>query len=491
MKYLKMLMLLLTLALVAVSCRKKDPVVADFDFSMGVSASDASTPVVVSVNIDKGEYNDYIFVGTMEKVDTESGSSAPVEIPEVYSGGEVIASGQSISFPNAGHRDFSVIGVGGGTFRITVTLKKCDKTVSKSNLFVVKDDSDDPIPSGDEVLISSFTVPGEGLEKDEAGNIILYRKTYNVANPFRFESIIKPSDATDPQLICSSSDVSVLGAYVERGNTFVLTPKKEGVAQVTVKAASGEATTQFGVRVKVDDSPSGEEVEVSEFTIPDLDSQYGRLCLGVGQTCIYQPTITPANATDKSFRLISGDNDVVSASFENGSFVLVGKYPGRTSVTIIADGGNGIVKTLPVMVYADVTVEAAFEELEATEAQTKTKTFPCKLKFTSDSPVAFPSSIIYTVSMKSIVNKDGKDSQTVSDKTDVHFFGNRSAAYNITEKILIPSYLIWRTSDYSYSLTLEVVRNNPLDPELWRITFNDVYKTQDAAIKKYIVNNLQ
>ena len=241
-----------------------------------------------------------------------------------------------------------------------------------------------------------------------------------------------------------------------------------------------------------DPDPKPENVRVTSFTLPSADPDYGRVCVPIGDEGFrFFPEITPSNATNRNFTITSSNPDVVTGECVNGEIILKGVYPGTANVSITADSGTGVTKSLPVMVYAAVTVTEEFYEVEATEIQKKTKTFPCVLRITSDSPVAFPQTISYDVTMKAVVNVTGKDTRSVTSHETVSFGGRRDAIYNITEKVLVPAYDIYGTNDFSLSLTLTVLRTNKLDPSLWRMHFVEKYKEQTCQISEFLTSNQQ
>ena len=488
---------ILTMAIAAfalISCHRNDGGGEDgFEFSVSAEASDDTAPVVVSVDIEKGGYDGYVFRGSVYEF-VSDGMAYPAKA-EFYSDDELVMYGQELSFPNSGHRDFRINGLPAKTYRITIELSKDGKSVSHSCLAVVQKSTGGGGGDGggdDDTLIEWFTVPEpkNGYNFHEAVNIVLSLYDYYENNPFVFMSVVYPSTASSYQLVANSSNAAVLSAYVEGDRAITLVPKTTGLVVVTVNASKGPAKGEFSVKV-TPKSWQPETVPVSDFTLPGLDANYQRFCMQASESFSFTPSIVPENASDKTFSVRSADESVVKVESVDGKITITGVYPGKTSVTITSDGGNGITKTLPVLIYKNVNVKIEFEETTPTDAQIKTKTFPCKLKFSSDSDVAFLSPIIWTISMKSIINSPGKDSQTVSDKTDVQFYGNRIAYYNIMEKILLPSYLVYRTTDYSYSLTLELVREASLDKDLWRLSYDEAFKTQEARIKEYITQILQ
>ena len=88
--------------------------------------------------------------------------------------------------------------------------------------------------------------------------------------------------------------------------------------------------------------------------------------------------------------------------------------------------------------------------------------------------------------MKAVVNVAGHDAQSHTDSRDVRFYGNAPAYYDVMQNVLIPAWQIYRTDDFGLSLTLSMQRSSSLDPAVWRITYVDTYKVQQARIKAYL-----
>lgn len=367
---------------------------APFDFSVRADSVTEGDDLTVSVDIEKGSFEEYLFGWELKEVEVSTGREWPVKA-EIYYGEVPVSPGNYVSLPNSGHADFRIPGLEVATYRITITLTK------------------------------------DGLSKSSSCLAVVSRK-----DPNNTEGPDGPDGPDGP------------------GTDTTTTP------------------------VTPPDPPA---VAAEDFTIPQVDPSNNRLNIKTGETLRFTPAITPDNVTDRTFAVVSSDESVVKGRYENGQLVFEALCPGKASVTITADGGEGLTKTLPVMVYSEVKVRIEFEELEASDAQLRTKTFPCKLKFTSDSPVPFSSPLVWSVTMKSVVNCTGHDSTTLEDKRDVEFKGSRTAYYDITTNMLIPSYNLWKNDTYTYSLTLSAVLSNSLDPEMWRLSFDEVYKSQTSA----------
>ena len=461
-----------------VSCDPKENSSNPFGVSVIADAITVGEPLVVTVALSDAPDGPFRFAGAVYEMDVQTSREWLVKDVEFYSGGEAVEYNSSVEFPYA-RRDFSVIGLVAGTYRVEVGLMSDGKEAKGSCVTVVKKAGSDDGGNEEDapVRVTDFTLPAAdaqtGLLHIEKG------KSYT------FVPAVTPADASDKSFTARSSDVSKVTVAVSDGAVTV-NGVEEGDAVVYVTAEGGKGISKQ-LKVRVTGNKDPEPDKVHDFTLPELDPTYKRLCVEGGKSVSFTPAITPSTG-GKNFTVQSSDESVVKGVCNDGVITFTGVAPGKASVVISADGGTGITKTIPVLVFKNVKVTVAFEELEASEAQLKTKTFPCKLKFSSDSDAAFSSPMVLTVTVRSVVNSTGHDSQTITDKTDVSFKGNRTAYYDLTSKVLIPSYNIWRTPDYSYTLTLSVVRDNPLDPEVWRLTFDEQYKTQNARIKQYITS---
>ena len=462
----------------AVSCDPKENASAPFGVSVIADAIGEGEPLVVTVALSDAPEGPFRFAGSVFEVDVQTGREWLTRDVDFYLGAEPVKYNSSVDFPS-GRRDFSVIGLVPGTYRVEVGLMAGGKEAKGSCVTVVKKAGTGEEPGGgdDPVRVTDFTIPA----MDNQTGFLAVEK----GKSFTFVPVVTPADATDKSFAVRSSDEGKVLVSVSDG-AVTIRGVEEGDAVVYITAEGGKGISkQLKVRVTKASMPQPDKV--ADFTLPELDATYKRLCVEGGKSVSFTPSVSPSTA-GRDFTVVSSDESVVKGSCKDGVITFTGVAPGKASVVISADGGNGITKTVPVLVFKNVKVTVAFEELEASEAQLKTKTFPCKLKFTSDSDVAFTLPIVWSVTVRSVVNSTGHDSQTITDKKDVTFKGNRTAYYDLTSNILIPSYNIWRTPDYSYSLTLSVVKDNPLDPEIWRLTFDEQYRTQDAKIKQYITS---
>lgn len=490
-KLLYSVLLLLPLAL---SCVPEGAEQEKYSLSLFGGSVTQGEPILLSLTVTGDRSGSFRFRGEANVIDPLTGEETPIECG-FYSGGEKIINNTVLTFEDNGHRDFLVKdALAPGTYRFRISLDRDKKTASASSVVVVRkgnsgDNPDEPInpddpPSG-HVAVTDFTLP-DGL-LSEGGVWVLGMAPGDVIS---YTPRVTPSDADDPSFAVRSSEPSVVKAVYSHP-VISLEALAVGTAYVTITAEGGDGMNKtFTVKVeKQPDVPTGETV--TDFALPDVDPDKGCLPVGVGDEYVFTPSVMPVSAAGTPFDVSSTDTKVANVTYINGNIIIKGVYPGRASIVITANGGNGITKTLPIIVYKDVNVTIDFLELEATEVQVKTKTFPCKLRFVSDSDIPFPEPIVWTVTLKSVVNCTGHGSTLLQKKEDVQFYGNRTVFYDITNAILIDSYNVWK-SNHTISLTLGVVRDNPLDPDLWRVTFDEKYRTQtDTRIMEYIKEFLQ
>lgn len=277
---------------------------------------------------------------------------------------------------------------------------------------------------------------------------------------------------------------------------FVLTP--EGVKQNEEENDNGNGNGEENNEGNNEGNGEGNgngngqndppKTEVTDFSLPGVDPAYGSYCMKMGQPLVILPEFTPADATP-DWKASCSNPDVASVDVSNGNITVTPLRPGRT--TLVVSCGD-VVKNLPLLIYQEVTIKTYFVEDTPSDYQLATKTVPVDLRFEPSVYILYDTAISFTVSMKAVVTRSNHDVQEVSDKSTVKLNGDRYASYNIDNNILLPAWsAAGRTTDFNLSLSLDVQRNNPLDPAIWRITFDDAYKTQNAWISQYITSGLQ
>lgn len=466
---MKKLIYILTVSFMAVmtaACGQK--VQEPFAFTVTAESIEEGGSLPVSVTITKGATSGYMMSARVDAYDISTSQASATNY--VLKDGDIVVNGNLVNFEDHGKRDFHIDGMVSGTYMVSVTLGRDDVVVTGSVVAVVfrKDGGgDEPVPVA-EKPVSSFGLSGLGLTD---GVLIL-----EPGQERRCGLSWSPADATEPEFSVSSTDNEIVSVSLT-GNTVVIKAESPGEALIEVSEKGGLSKT-IPVRVpKVD-------VAISSFEIVGLELVNDWLEMEDNDIQMYNLTWLPVDATKTDFLVSSSDENVVGVSYGSGILTVKALYPGTASITISAPDGPS--KTFPVRVYKNVKVTIAWDELTATDTQINTKTFPCYLKFSSDSDKAFPEPITWSITMKGVVNVTGRDTQSVTSKQDIKFYGNRVAQYDVTSNVLIPCYSIYRTANFTLSVTLSLQKNVALDPKLWKITYDEKYLTQDVRIKQYL-----
>ena len=306
----------------------------------GDSAAETFTAVVTADTITEGEVltvtaavdgpsDGYLMVSEVLELDLSTGATRPTEYV-LYDGGTAAGRIDNVSFKDHGRHDFTADELPAGTYRIEVALERGGVRVdAATNVVVLKNQQPDPDPE-EPVLVEWFSVPDKnaGLEVDVQGNIILDLVRYNLETPFRFTSVVTPPDATDRRIGVTSKDGSVLFAGMDGDLTMVLSPLKEGVT--SVEAVSGDRGVRRTFGVKVVNSQPGPEPPapaVTDFTLPDVDAQYGRVVVPYGDWQTFTPVVTPDGA-EAEFSVSSSDPSVLSVEADGAAIRYKGVAPG-------------------------------------------------------------------------------------------------------------------------------------------------------------------
>lgn len=401
------------------------------------------------------------------------------DVQFVSSSGETFLFPTSVNIPESGYYQFNILGLEEGTYMVSVSVRIGGTSAFiKSSVFVVKSDEIDGGGSGGGEIptsISDYTVPAP-TEGSSAVRMLL-------GSRLEFIPVVTPPTVAGVLFSASSSAPSVMSVRTSSG-ALVFDAVSVGSAFVTIRpvgVTGPEKTVLFEVYEE-------KELIIDDFTLPQLDYEYGRLCIESGTSYSFTPTVRPVGVSGVTFKAVSSDPSVASVSFGNDGIVIVGNAPGYCNIEITPDNASGPTKSLPVLIFKDIVVRTEFYELEPTDEEIELKVFPCYIKFSATPKFDYPDPIINTVTMKAVVVATGYDSKSGIYKSDVNFGGKHDAYFNITEKVLIPASSLLPVSDYNLRITLSIVRTNPLDPALWRVTFNDVYLTQSARISEYIVD---
>ena len=453
-------------------CHQQD--VTDFTFFMNAVSVTEGEPLALNLYLESGEPDGYQFKGHVSLI--VSGDYEDVETAYRFDGKDLV-DGSYVSFVNR-RLQLALEDLKAGTYRCSVTLEKYGIAKTVACICVIQEKGGSGGGGGgggvdpqEDVHVADFTIPVE-----DGGTMSMY-----VGDVIRHKVIFSPVNATDTNLEVSvSNSGAVLVSYED--SYLVISALSAGECGVSVTAESGK-----GIRKTFNVKVAKRSVPVQDFTVPTA-GESGAVELKHGSDLRFTPVITPSDATAPAFVVTSSNESVVTAWYVDGEFVIRPVAPGRASVTFSADG---VTKSVSVLVYKEVTVTVEFVEVTPSELQIKTKTEPCSIMFSSDSDIAFPEPITWSVTVKSVITLTGHDTKTYTSKKTVSFYGNREAEYDIAAEVLVPSYNIWKSNAYSYTLSLALILNNPLDKDLWHVTIDNKYLTQDAAIKRYIIEYIQ
>ena len=164
-----------------------------------------------------------------------------------------------------------------------------------------------------------------------AQNITLNQTELNlyVDETERLTAVLYPEDATNKDLVWTSSDESV-ATVDENGNVKAL---GHGTAVITVVTSDGKTGASCVVNVKV---------KVSSIAINGTDPE-GTICLRVGDSVVIQTEILPAEALDEPLSFISGESRVAAVD-ENG--VLTGVGEGFTDIYVNSGDVSAAVRVI-------------------------------------------------------------------------------------------------------------------------------------------------
>lgn len=389
----------------------------------------------------------------------------------------------SFPVPASGKYDLYVGELPAGTYHLVFSSKNGNLSFVRTCIAVVKSNGViiDPEPGETKRKVDDFTVPA-GID---GGDFVMH-----VGEELVFEPEVSPAGLGDVVYLAESESPKILIA-AGGTNAFSLTALSAGEAVVTVSVFNMDGPEKrFNVTVVSD----GDDIDVDDFSVPSADALSGHVEMESGDDVVFVPEISvgSGDVQDVVFDVSSSDPDVAEGGYENGAFVFHPKKPGYCSLTISVANGNGPTKTIPVMVYCNVVIKVDFLELDTPEEQIQQKTFSCYLRFTSDSAYEFEHPVVFTVSAKAFVLATGFDSKTCTDKSEIKFFGNKTAYYNIYDKILLPASNLLPVDDYTLRVSISLQKQDSFDANLWRVTYNYVYLTQtDTMIYPYLTSDLQ
>lgn len=469
--------ILIVAAILSAGCREK--VEEPFAFTVSCDSVDQGQPLPVRVSITRGSHEGYSISCSVMLYDASTGSTAPTEYVLCHIDGTPIGR-EVIAFEDYGRRDFIVPDVEPGTYMVVVTILRDGRMMKASSIGVVRDTGGgdeppvEPPVEPENILVSELSIPDMELVESAL--------SIDCGKSKQYALVWSPENATLIDFVVTSSDESVVVATISNG---IVTIQGIAVGSSTVTiTAEGGASLSFVVSVQPDD------VNIDSFQIVGLDESATRTILADGDTKRYALTWAPSDANVVEFAAVSSNPDVVAASIDENELVLNPLYPGDATITVSAK--DGPVKSFQVRNHKDVVVKIEWEELNATDSQIAHRTFPCQLKFSSDSNKAFPTPVVWTITLKGVINVPNKDAVSEVVKKDVSFKGNRIVYFDVCEEFL---YECWtasgRTPNYSLSITLSIQRNDSFDADFWGVTYDESFKTQNARINDYITSILQ
>lgn len=386
-----------------------------------------------------------------------------------------------VGIPRSGKLDLFFVGLEAGTYKIDFSMKVEERLFERSVVAVIKSKGGPDVPPVPEDGIDDFTLPELS---SESGKCEMY-----VGERIEFVPTITPSDI-DVSFWVSSSNSNIAEIMSSDGK-LIINAIAEGECVMTVAPDNVTGPTKtFGVLVKA--KPEEKKV-ITDFSIPSMDPEYQKLCVESDKDYVFKPSVTPSDVEGVIFSAESSDESVAETEcLEDGSIIIKGKAPGYCSISVFPSNAEGPTKSIPVLVFRNVVVTVDFYELNATDEEITNKTFPCYLRFSSDSPYAFNEPIVWTVTYKYVVARTGQDSKSAVGKEDVSFKGKSKAYFDVRTKVLIRAFEEYRNPDYVLRVSLSLAKNFGLDPAIWRVTFNEVWKEQDGVrIKQYLSWDLQ
>jgi len=311
-------------------------------------------------------------------------------------------------------------------------------------------------------IIAIQPVTDVNLNKDEA--------TLNVGEIDNLMATILPNDATNRELVWTSSDETV--ATVENG-TVVAVARGEATITVTTKDGNKTDTCKIIVNQQV-------------YNVI-LDSN--AFSLNVNESKKISATINPDNANDKTLSWTSSDERIATVD-ENGNVTAIAK--GEVTITAKANGGSNVEATCLVTVLQPVTgVSFAQESGLVIINQTKQLAAIIEPANASNTTVEWFSENeeIATVDENGLITGVAVGSTTITVTT---YDGNKSATYSISVVAeAIPTESVTITSknnkteiavDENLQLTASVLPENTTDSLIWSSSDETIATVNNAGL---------
>ena len=447
----------------------------------------------------------------------------------VYSGpGGVLGNGSTLDLSKNGRVDIIIGALRQGRYTLKVNLQtRYTVDTWASTTIEVMEKSEGGGGSGDvDVnLVDDISVPGpgNGLEIDELGNIILDLKYFNETNPFRFNCTVRPDNATNKQLASLTSDAAVADTRIDGQTLLVIVPKVVGKCMMTVLSADGNARKEFGVTViKSPDDATGFTLPTDDEEKEDYDFDLaGRLELDIEEWSGQYPfdyvcKPIPSTALKPSLTALSDNESVLVASINDGNRLQLVPYaPGYATVTVKTTDGK-IVRTLRVVVYANIKIVVDAKEQEPSDEDKEKGIFPCEITMKSDAKW-LPKMLqleVYGKATGRIDLTDPADSfkvdslknartayLSVQEKVQVLYLKNGNSAYNVYSRLMTkltsmgavihhsadwPNYKDYILYFRLYKVALNIAVHEDFDTNVYRITLDQRYDSPDNRIYQYL-----
>jgi uncharacterized protein YjdB len=260
------------------------------------------------------------------------------------------------------------------------------------------------------VTVSDVSIPVTGITLSQT------TLSMNIGGTYNLTATITPANATDQNVIWSSSNASI----VTVSSTGVVTAVALGSATITVTTTSGNKTATCAVNVLISSIP------VSGVTLSQAS-----LSMNIGDTYNLTATVTPSNATDKSVSWSSSNNSIATVS-STGLISAVAE--GNATITVTTTSGIktatcAVTVTKPTIQVTGVSLSQT--TLSMTAGDTYTLNATVTPSNASDKSVSWSSSntSVATVNSAGVVSAVAAGNATITVTTNS---GNKTATCAVT-----------------------------------------------------------
>ena len=199
---------------------------------------------------------------------------------------------------------------------------------------------DDQVILGKVMSFTTGVVPVESVSLDITEYRFSKITTFDY-NKLIIKATVYPADATNKNLIWTSSDPCVVQVYERSINTAEINASENGTSVITVKTVDQGKTAECKVVVAIPVS----SVELDRTSIK----------LNAGEEFTLMPTIKPSSAADKSLSWTSSDTSV---AIVDNTGMISGISKGRAIITAAANDGSNKSAACEVIVRSKYQFEA-------------------------------------------------------------------------------------------------------------------------------------